>query len=102
MDGVAGTFFAADGAAGLISDFFFGASYATCASRSSGYPRVAPVRHSALSMHPRVASEYEGPTAKKRLEPPGFLALHYGRNTPLVTLVAHIVYGAVLGAGFAV
>ena len=53
-------------------------------------------------MHPRVASEYEGPTAKKRLEPPGFLALHYGRNTPLVTLVAHIVYGAVLGAGFAV
>jgi hypothetical protein len=53
-------------------------------------------------MHPRVASQYDGPSLMKRLEPPGFLALHYGRNTPLVTLVAHIAYGAVLGAGFSV
>ena len=51
-------------------------------------------------IHPRVASEYDGPSPLKRLEPPGFLALHYGRNTPLVTLVAHLVYGTILGAGF--
>jgi hypothetical protein len=52
-------------------------------------------------MHPRVASQYDGPTRMKRLEPPGFLALHYGRGTPIVTLAAHVVYGIVLGAAFA-
>jgi hypothetical protein len=31
------------------------------------------------------------------LEPPGFLMLNYGRNTFIVTLVAHIVYGAIVG-----
>jgi hypothetical protein len=31
------------------------------------------------------------------LEPPGLLALNYGAGTPVVTLVAHLVYGAVLG-----
>lgn len=50
-------------------------------------------------VHPRVASEYEGAGARKRLQPPGFLALHYGRGSPLVALVAHGVYGAILGAG---
>ena len=31
------------------------------------------------------------------LEPPGFLMLNYGARTPLVTLVAHIAYGAIVG-----
>jgi hypothetical protein len=31
------------------------------------------------------------------LEPPGFLMLNYGRNTFLVTLAAHIAYGAIVG-----
>jgi hypothetical protein len=48
-------------------------------------------------LHPRMASEQRGPTPTRQLEPPGFLALHYGRRTPLVTLVAHVVYGAILG-----
>jgi hypothetical protein len=26
------------------------------------------------------------------------MALHYGRRTPLITIIAHILYGAVLGA----
>ena len=34
------------------------------------------------------------------LEPPGFLLLNYERQTPLVTLVAHLAYGAIVG-GFA-
>lgn len=53
-------------------------------------------------VHPRMASEYDGPDLVKKLEPPGFLALHYGRRTPLITLAAHIAYGAVLGAGFTI
>jgi hypothetical protein len=50
--------------------------------------------------HPRIASEYDGPSAIRRLEPPGFLALHLGYPTPLETQAAHAVYGAQLGAGY--
>lgn len=31
------------------------------------------------------------------IEPPGFLMLNYGRNTFVVTLVAHMAYGAIVG-----
>jgi hypothetical protein len=47
--------------------------------------------------HPRMVSEYYGPTANRRLQPPGFLALNYGRRTPIVTILAHLVYGAIIG-----
>lgn len=50
------------------------------------------------SMHPRMVSEYFGPTPNRQLQPPGFLALNYGRHTPVVTMVSHLVYGAILGA----
>jgi len=50
------------------------------------------------AMHPRMASEQQGPTPTRQLEPPGFLALNYGRRTPLSVLLAHLVYGAILGA----
>lgn len=53
-------------------------------------------------MHPRMASEYDGPSGERRLEPPGFLALHYGFRTPFAALVAHVLYGAILGYGFRV
>jgi uncharacterized membrane protein YagU involved in acid resistance len=52
------------------------------------------------AMHPRMASEQQGPTPTRQLEPPGFLARNYGRRTPLSVIVAHVVYGAVLGAGY--
>lgn len=48
-------------------------------------------------MHPRMASEHQGPEPTRALEPPGFLALNYGRQTPLLSLLAHLVYGAILG-----
>ena len=48
-------------------------------------------------VHPRMASERSGPTSTNVLEPPGLFALHYGRQTPLVTLIAHVLYGAFLG-----
>lgn len=50
------------------------------------------------AMHPRMVSEYFGPTPNRRLQPPGFLALNYGRRTPIVSLAAHLLYGAILGA----
>ena len=48
-------------------------------------------------IHPRMASEYDGASAIKKLEPPGFMALNYGSRTPLTTLVGQAIYGAVLG-----
>lgn len=50
------------------------------------------------SLHPRMASEQPGPTPTRQLEPPGFLALNYGYQTPLSVLIAHALYGAILGA----
>jgi uncharacterized membrane protein YagU involved in acid resistance len=49
-------------------------------------------------LHPRMASEQRGPAAQNLLEPPGFLALHYGVQTPLAILLSHVVFGAILGA----
>ena len=48
-------------------------------------------------LHPRMVSEYDGPTPNRRLQPPGFLALNYGRQTPVVTILAHVLYGAIIG-----
>lgn len=49
-------------------------------------------------LHPRMASEQHGPTVVRQLEPPGFLALNYGGQTPAAVLVAHILFGVILGA----
>ena len=49
------------------------------------------------SFHPRMAHPYQGPTPTKQLEPPGFFALNYGKGTPFITLLAHLIYGSVLG-----
>ena len=48
-------------------------------------------------VHPRVASDRAGPSLHAVLEPPGLLALNYGRETPIVALIAHVTYGAILG-----
>ena len=52
------------------------------------------------AVHPRMASESRGPTVVRQLEPPGFLGLHYGTRTPASAFVAHVVFGAILGAGY--
>ena len=48
-------------------------------------------------IHPRMASDRSGPTSQNVLEPPGLFGLNYGRQTAVVTLVAHVIYGGVLG-----
>ena len=49
------------------------------------------------ALHPRMASELRGPTVMQRLEPPAFMARNYGLRTPISVLVAHVVFGALLG-----
>ena len=52
-------------------------------------------------LHPRMATERQGPTVMRQLEPPGFLALNYGYQTPLSMLIAHLAYGVILGSFYA-
>jgi hypothetical protein len=51
----------------------------------------------AAGVHPRMATGRSGPELHTVLEPPGLLALNYGRETPLVALVAHVTFGVILG-----
>jgi hypothetical protein len=48
-------------------------------------------------VHPRMGTGFEAAGSSPMLEPPGFLLLNYGRQTPVVTILAHIVYGAIVG-----
>jgi uncharacterized membrane protein YagU involved in acid resistance len=48
-------------------------------------------------LHPRMATDARGPEPTRELEPPGFMAINYGRRTPIVTIVAHLIFGAILG-----
>lgn len=49
-------------------------------------------------IHPRMASEREGPEPTRALEPPGPLGLNYGMRTPALGIFAHAVFGVVVGA----
>jgi hypothetical protein len=48
-------------------------------------------------VHPRLGTGFTAAGAAPLLEPPGFLLLNYGRETPLATIVSHIAYGAIVG-----
>jgi hypothetical protein len=48
-------------------------------------------------VHPRMGTGFDADGSAPLLEPPGFLLLNYGRQTPLVTVIAHVVYGAIVG-----
>jgi hypothetical protein len=48
-------------------------------------------------VHPRMGTPSTAAPSVALLEPPGFLMLNYGVQTPLVSLAAHIAYGAVVG-----
>ena len=38
-----------------------------------------------------------GPDPTRQLEPPGNFGLNYGASPPMVTLVAHYLFGGILG-----
>jgi hypothetical protein len=48
-------------------------------------------------VHPRMGSPVSAANTTALLEPPGFLMLNYGPQTPIATIVAHVVYGAIVG-----
>ncbi|MFF9864669.1 hypothetical protein ACF1G0_04490 [Streptomyces sp. NPDC013953] len=48
-------------------------------------------------VHPRMGSPLTSAPEVALLEPPGFLMLNYGPSTPVITVLAHIGYGAIVG-----
>lgn len=92
---------------GWFFAFIYGAAFESSALKTwwfgmmIGFVHVAFVLtvglHILTYIHPRMARPFQGPTPTRQLEPPGFLALHYGGGAPAVTLIAHLVYGGILG-----
>lgn len=77
-----------------FSSWWFGALLGTVQALFTGTVLVnviLPV------VHPRIGTADTAANEVALVEPPGFLMLNYGRNTFLITLAAHIVYGAIVG-----
>ena len=49
------------------------------------------------TVHPLMGSDYSAADSAPLLEAPGFMLLNYGRSTPIVTMIAHVAYGAIVG-----
>jgi hypothetical protein len=103
-------------ALGYLLHFFFGLSFAvgyfaifTALGRAGWLAGAAlGVLHAAFSatalvnvllpvVHPRMGDPTTSADRSALLEAPGFLMLNYGVATPIVMLVAHIAYGAIVG-----
>ncbi|HZD17786.1 MAG TPA: hypothetical protein VE669_06570 [Actinomycetota bacterium] len=52
-------------------------------------------------VHPRMGGPTSSIGSTALLEPPGFMMRNYGRSTPIVSLAAHVAYGAIVGASAA-
>jgi hypothetical protein len=92
---------------GWVFAFIYIAAFRSSGMQSALFGAVIGAVHSIFvlvvgmnvlpSVHPRMANEQHGPDPGRQLEPPGFMALNYGRQTPIATILAHLVYGAILG-----
>ena len=54
------------------------------------------------AIHPRMGTPDSAADSSPLLESPGFMLLNYGRSTPVLTIAAHLAYGAIVGAFVAV
>ncbi len=84
------TVFAAIDHAGFILGGLFGVAHALFAG-------TALVGILLPAVHPRMAHDLTAAQSTPLLETPGFMLLNYGRQTPVVAVAAHIVYGAIVG-----
>jgi hypothetical protein len=48
-------------------------------------------------VHPRMGTSTTAAGSVALLEPPGFMMLNYGLASPMVSLVAHVAYGTIVG-----
>ena len=50
------------------------------------------------AVHPRMGTRATSARSTPLLEPPGFMLINYGRQTPVVIVLAHLAYGMIVGA----
>ena len=50
------------------------------------------------AIHPRMGTPDSAANSAPLLELPGFMLLNYGRATPVVSVLAHLAYGAIVGS----
>ena len=48
-------------------------------------------------VHPRMGSDATSARSTPLLEPPGFMLVNYGAQTPLVSVIGHVAYGMIVG-----
>jgi hypothetical protein len=85
-----GAIFVAIGQSGIVFGGVLGALHAVF-SGTTLVNVLLPI------VHPRMGTSDSSAAETPLIEPPGFLMLNYGRNTFVVMLAAHIVYGAIIG-----
>jgi hypothetical protein len=78
------------GGAGVLLGGLFGLAHALFAG-------TALVNVLLPVVHPRMGTGFDAAGSAPLLEPPGFMLLNYGSETPVVTVVAHVAYGAIVG-----
>ena len=49
------------------------------------------------AVHPRMGTPFSASDSAPLIEPPGFMMHNYGRATPVVTILGHMIYGAIVG-----
>jgi hypothetical protein len=64
----------------------------------AGFAGSALVNVLLPAVHPRMGAQATSARSAPLLEPPGFMLVNYGRQTPLVAVVAHLAYGVIVGA----
>jgi uncharacterized membrane protein YagU involved in acid resistance len=92
---------------GWIFAFIYAAAFESTGLKNWWFGAIIGIVHASFvlvagmsiveAIHPRMATDHRGPEPTRMLEPPGFMVLNYGRGTPIATLFAHMVYGAILG-----
>jgi hypothetical protein len=63
----------------------------------AGFAGSALVNVLLPAVHPRMGTRATAADSTPLLEPPGFMLLNYGTQTPLVAVVAHVAYGMIVG-----
>jgi hypothetical protein len=94
---------------GLVFAVVYYAIFATIGDGSWWLGALLGVLHGAFAgtalvnillplVHPRMGSTFSDATSAPLLEPPGFMLRNYGTRTPVIMLVVHLLYGALIGA----
>jgi hypothetical protein len=94
---------------GIIFAFAYGAFFVMIGRSTWWLGAMVGVVHSVFNasvlinvllpvVHPLMGTPETAANEVALIEQPGFLMLNYGRSTFVVTLAAHVVYGAIVGS----